>query len=103
MPGQFLFLASIANFAVTRRTDTEVQERGGKWDGSGGIIGVRRRGFRRYLWYGSAAEGEVVQGLPLLLVSAQVPRLQPNLRWNPPFHPPRSQTLTRYAGALQSV
>ena len=37
MPGQFLFIASIANFAVTRRTDTEVQRSEGE---SGMVVGA---------------------------------------------------------------
>ena len=73
-----------------------------KRDG-GGIAGARRRGGRRRRRSGAAAEGQVLQGLPLLLVGAQVPRLQPHLRRDPPLHLPRSQTLTRRSANLQSV
>ena len=73
-----------------------------KRDG-GGIAGARRRGGRRRRRSGAAAEGQVLQGLPILLVRAQVPRLQPHLRRDPPLHLPRSQTLTRRAANLQSI
>jgi hypothetical protein len=45
----WFFLASIANFVVTRQTDTEVGEEGGEKRDGGGIAGVRRRGDRRCL------------------------------------------------------
>lgn len=91
-----------ANFAAT-----EVGRGGGRGKDrkrhGGGITGVRRRGGRRCRWYSATAEGEVLQGLPLLLLGAQVPRLQPHLRRDPPLHPPRSQTLTRCSANLQST